>query len=138
MKNNQKTVLVVAAALLDQAGRVLMQRRRLGAEHGGLWEFPGGKVEAGETPGESLCREIAEELGLDLDPTSLMPLTFAATPQLPYVILLYTCRQWRGDPLCLDGEEIAWFEPQAVLALDMPPLDVPLARALCDQLKRSN
>lgn len=127
---------MVAAALVAADGRVLMQRRKYSAEHGGLWEFPGGKVEADETPAESLCREIFEELGLALEPTQLSPLTFAATPELPYVILLYTCREWGGEPSCLDGEEIAWFEPEAILGLDMPPLDVPLARVLQEHLKR--
>ena len=135
MKKIPTTVLVVAAALIAPDGRVLMQRRRRGAEHGGLWEFPGGKVEADERPDQSLCREIAEELGLGLQPADLVPLTFSAAPELPYVILLYTCRKWSGEPLCLDGEEIAWFEPAAILGLEMPPLDIPLAQVLQKYLK---
>ncbi len=135
MKKIPTTVLVVAAALIDDAGQVLMQRRRLTAEHGGLWEFPGGKVEMDETPAESLCREIQEELGLAVNASALRPVTFATDPGLPYVILLYTCHEWSGTPACLDGEEIAWFTPSAVLDLKMPPLDVPLAQALLDQLK---
>ena len=137
MKKKPATVLVVAAALIAEDGRVLMQRRKRGAEHGGLWEFPGGKVEENETPAQSLCREIAEELALELKVEALLPLTFAATPELPYVILLYTCRDWEGEPVCLDGEEIAWIEPGAIFSLDMPPLDVPLARVLQEHLKRS-
>lgn len=136
MEKIPTTVLVVAAALIDCSGLVLMQRRKVSAEHGGLWEFPGGKVEAHETPAESLCREIWEELGVKLDENNLSPVTFAASPKLPYVILLYTCREWQGAPVCLDGEEMAWFQPEAVLGLDMPPLDVPLAHALLNQLKR--
>lgn len=136
MKKIPTTVWVVAAALIDHQGRVLMQRRKLGREHGGLWEFPGGKVEADETPGQSLCREIAEELGLVITPSDLVPVTFAGRPDLPHVILLYRCQVWRGEPCCLDGEEIAWFVPEEVLGLEMPPLDVPLARALLDLVKR--
>ncbi len=128
---------MVAVALIAADGRVLMQQRRRGAEHGGLWEFPGGKVEAGESLEESLCREIREELCLGLDPLNLEPLSFAALPGQPYVILLYTCRAWCGTPQCLDGEAIAWFEPEVIPELAMPPLDVPLARALIEHLKRS-
>jgi 8-oxo-dGTP diphosphatase len=128
---------VVAAALLGPEGRVLMQQRRHGAEHGGLWEFPGGKVEPGESLEESLRREIREELGIELVANALQPLSFAATPTQPYVILLYSCREWSGTPVCLDGEAIGWFAPEEVLALPMPPLDVPLAQALLEMAKRA-
>ena len=134
-------VLVVAAALIDTAGHVLLQKRRLGGMHGGLWEFPGGKIDAGESPETALARELHEELGIAVDPSALLPLTFASDralppePREPYVILLYTCRCWQGDPRCLDGEAIDWFAPVALAALAaqpgaMPPLDVPLAQAL--------
>mgnify|MGYP000219762145 CR=1 FL=1 len=136
MKKFPTTVWVVAVALVDAEDRVLMQLRRQDREHGGLWEFPGGKVEADETPGQSLCREIAEELDLVIEPGELVPVSFATRPDLPHVILLYTCRTWRGEPSCLDGEEIAWFKREDILSLDMPPLDVPLAQALLNQLKR--
>jgi 8-oxo-dGTP diphosphatase len=135
VKNIPTLIPVVAVALLDREGRVLMQRRRLGAEHGGLWEFPGGKVEPGESLEESLCREISEELGIALNSESLCPLSFSAQAGVPHVILLYTCRGWEGDPVCLDGDEIGWFTPEDVLGLTMPPLDVPLARALLDRSK---
>ena len=138
MQKIPTVVLVVAVALLNGSGEVLMQRRRQGTDQGGLWEFPGGKVEPDETLAESLCREISEELGIALSPASLHPLTFATSPDQPHVILLYTCRDWTGQPVCLDGEEIAWFAPERVLSLDMPPLDVPLALALRDHEKRSN
>ncbi|MFM5948061.1 MAG: (deoxy)nucleoside triphosphate pyrophosphohydrolase [Novosphingobium sp.] len=130
-------VPVVAAALIGLDGRVLMQRRRRDAEHGGLWEFPGGKVEPGESLEESLCREIREELGIAIVAEALNPLSFAAAPDQPYVILLYTCRNWSGTPVCLDGEEIGWFAPDQVQSLPMPPLDVPLARALLEMMKRA-
>ena len=129
-------VPVVAAALIDASGRVLMQRRRLESGHGGLWEFPGGKIERGESPESALLREIEEELAITLDPDTLEPLAFSSDPALPpaprapHVILLYTCRRWRGEPQARAGEAIAWFEPAAISALDMPPLDYPLARQL--------
>ncbi len=135
MKKIPTVIPVVALALIDGAGQVLMQRRRLLAQHGGLWEFPGGKVEAGETLTESLCREICEELGLLLDPAALEPLTFAASPDQPHVILLYTCNTWSGDPVCLDGEEIGWFAASALGDLAMPPLDVPLAKAVAESIE---
>jgi 8-oxo-dGTP diphosphatase len=138
VKKIPTTIPVVAVALIDGEGRVLMQQRRHAAEHGGLWEFPGGKVEAGESLEESLCREIAEELGLNLATGALDPLSFASAPGQPYVILLYTCRNWAGMPQCLDGEAIAWFAPEMIADLAMPPLDVPLARALIEHLKRGN
>ncbi len=131
-------VPVVAAALLRGDGRVLMQQRRLSGEHGGLWEFPGGKIEAGETPDRALVRELAEELGIVVAPTGLEPLSFAAMPGEPVVLLLYTCREWTGEPVCLDGEAIGWFTPAEVLGLSMPPLDVPLARALHKVLGEAN
>ncbi len=133
-------VLVVVVALVSPDGRVLLQRRRAGGRHGGLWEFPGGKVEAGESPESALLREIAEELGVELAAGSLAPLPFASDPALPpaprepHVILLYTCRQWTGEPRCLDGEEIAWVAPQDFAGLAMPPLDYPLAEAVRSSL----
>jgi len=127
---------VVAVVLLRDDGRVLMQRRSLASAHGGLWEFPGGKVEAGESPESALLREIEEELGIALDHMALSPLSFASDPALPpaprapHVILLYTCTRWEGEPHCHVGEEIGWFLPSEIPALSMPPLDYPLAHAL--------
>jgi len=129
-------ILVVAVALIDGSGRVLMQRRRNDRAHGGLWEFPGGKVESAESLESAAIREIREELGIRLDPAALAPLTFASDPMLPpapraaHVILLYTCRRWDGQPECHDAAEIAWFAPSAIPGLEMPPLDYPLADAL--------
>jgi 8-oxo-dGTP diphosphatase len=113
-----------------------MQRRRLDRTHGGLWEFPGGKIEAGESPEAAAWREIREELGVDLDLSALQAVSFASQPlaqPLPrqsHVILLYACRRWQGEPRCLDAEEIGWFAPERLEQLDMPPLDYPLAEAL--------
>ena len=130
---------VVALALIDPAGRVLLQRRPQNKAHGGLWEFPGGKVEQGEGPAEALVREIAEELGIAISAPDLAPLTFAATaleaPSRPVVLLLYTCRHWQGEPVPEPGAELNWAYPDAFTALPMPPLDVPLAAALKRHLK---
>ena len=126
-------MLVVAVALMRADGQVLMQRRRLGRQHGGLWEFPGGKLEVGETVVMAAVREISEELGLHLLAENLLPVGFAA-PHAPHapgpVILLYACGQWQGEPQCLDGEEFGWFCPDTLADLAMPPLDYPLAQAL--------
>jgi 8-oxo-dGTP diphosphatase len=133
LQNFSTPVLVVAVALIE---RILLQRRRLSAEHGGLWEFPGGKVEAGETPESAALREIDEELGVRLASAELVPLTFAGDADAPppprraHVILLYTCRCWQGVPECREGEEIAWFAAGELAGLAMPPLDYPLAAAL--------
>ena len=136
MQNFSTPILVVAVALIGRDGRVLLQRRRLESEHGGLWEFPGGKIEPGETPAAALVREIEEELGLTLVAANLEPMTFAADveppapPRRPVAILLYACRTWHGEPECLEGEEIAWFAPEGLAGLPMPPLDYPLAAAV--------
>lgn len=133
---------VVAIALLDQADRVLMQRRPESRAHGGLWEFPGGKVEPGEGPAAALVREIAEELSITIDMADLVPLTFAANPEAtgvrPLVLLLYTCRRWEGVPAPEPGAQLQWLNAEALSALPMPPLDVPLAAALRHHLKNTN
>ncbi len=126
-------IWVVAVALIARDGRVLMQRRRLDRAHGGLWEFPGGKIEADEAPEFAACREIREELGVDLDISALQAVSFAAdapTLHQRHIILLYSCRRWAGEPACLDAQEIAWVAPERLEQLAMPPLDYPLARAL--------
>ena len=138
MKGIPTIVPVVAAALIDGSGRVLLQQRPTGRSHAGLWEFPGGKVEAGESLETALLREIAEELGITLDPAGLEPLSFASTPGNHHVVLLYTCRAWAGEPQCLDAAELGWFSVSAIAALPLLPLDVPLARALRAVLTASN
>lgn len=136
MQRFSTQLLVVAVALVAKDGRVLMQRRRRDAEHGGLWEFPGGKVEPEESLESAAMREIEEELDLRIARDALVPVSFASGP-LPVgaacsgiVILLYICRDWQGEPVCRDGEEIAWMAPESLARLDMPPLDYPLASAL--------
>jgi 8-oxo-dGTP diphosphatase len=126
-------ILVGAAALTDHEGRVLMQQRPFGKEHGGLWEFPGGKLELGETPEQATAREIAEELALEIDPGALMPVGFGSAIQPSgrlIVMMLFLCRDWRGTPECRDAEAIGWFAPDALGGLQMPSLDIPLAAAL--------
>lgn len=137
-------VLVVAVALMGQDGRVLMQRRAPDKAHGGLWEFPGGKVEPGETPEQAAAREIAEELGVAIDPGRLEPVAFASGPAQPgaaraLVILLYACRDWQGEPEAREAAAaVAWYPLAEVGDLAMPPLDYPLARALCGQVGRES
>ena len=124
-------MLVVAAALTDVGGRVLMARRPLGKQHAGLWEFPGGKVEIGEAPKTALVRELREELGVEVDPDALTPVVFSESPgERHLVLLLYRCRLWHGEAVALDAAEICWMAPDDFGGLDMPPADRPLAAAL--------
>jgi 8-oxo-dGTP diphosphatase len=125
---------VVAGALRRSDGRWLMHRRPEGKHHAGLWEFPGGKVEATEMPVESLTRELAEELGITCRAEHCAPAAFAesgaAGGQGGLVILLYIVTAWEGEPEALEGGAVDWFTPDEVLALPKPPLDVVLAEGL--------
>jgi len=123
---------VVAAALIDDAGRILMQRRPEGKAHAGLWEFPGGKIERGESPEAALCRELAEELGIGVMPGDLAPVTFASRPLggRHLILMLYRCRRWAGEPRALEAAELRWGDAASLAALPMPPADVPLLAAL--------
>ncbi|MFK3891032.1 (deoxy)nucleoside triphosphate pyrophosphohydrolase [Sphingomonas sp. NPDC079357] len=127
-------MLVVAAALVDADGRCLMQQRPRDKRHGGLWEFPGGKVEPGEHPAAALVRELDEELAIGVAVDALMPLGFAT--DMPVTMLLYHCVAWRGEPRALAAEALCWERPPVLARLPMPPVDVPLlaalARALAD------
>lgn len=127
-------ITVVAGALLREDGLCLMQQRPPHKHHGGLWEFPGGKVEPAEIPVQSLVRELHEELGIRCEIAAAAPVAFAETPPLgdglPIVILLYSVNRWNGEPQPLEGGAIGWFTPEEVLALPKPPLDVSLARQL--------
>jgi 8-oxo-dGTP diphosphatase len=131
-------MMTVVAGLLTRAdGRVLMHRRPPEKHHGGLWEFPGGKVENGEFPRAALCRELAEELAIGVDEASLRPAAFADRAEgaggEPHVILLYTVASWSGLPVPQDeGAELGWFTQAELLQLPRPPLDV----ALCAMLFR--
>ena len=125
---------VVALALYREDGRWLMHCRPAGKQHGGLWEFPGGKVESGETPANALVREICEELGITIEPGHLQPAGFAQEVEgerpRPIVIMLYTCAIWEGQPQALEGGAVDWFTSEEVLALDKPPLDRALSSTL--------
>lgn len=123
---------VVAAALIDGEGRVLVQRRPAGRAMAGLWEFPGGKIEPGEAPENALVRELAEELGISVDPRALAPLTFASAGlgDRHLLLLLYLCREWDGMPQPFDADAVSWRHPAALRALDMPPADLPFIAVL--------
>lgn len=131
-----KLVLVVAAALVDADGRVLMAQRPEGKTLAGLWEFPGGKVEAGERPEETLIRELAEELGITVKEPCLAPLTFAshAYPDFHLLMPLYICRRWEGVPQSREAQALRWVRPGALRDLPMPPADLPLIPFLIDLL----
>jgi 8-oxo-dGTP diphosphatase len=129
---------VVAAALHRDDGRWLMHQRPAGKHHGGLWEFPGGKVEADEMPVESLQRELTEELGITCPAAACVPAGFAEGETdrsgQAIVILLYTVSDWQGEPQALEGGAVGWFTPAEVLALPKPPLDIALAHRLFQNL----
>ena len=127
-------MLVVAAALQDEFGRWLVQRRPVQKHHGGLWEFPGGKVEAGENARQALVREIEEELGLQVDPRDCATLTFADSAgedrARSIVILLYKIERWKGEPQAETGALLDWVDQQGLTELTMPPLDQRLRSLL--------
>ena len=122
------TLMVVAAALIDGEGRVLLQQRAPGRQMEGLWEFPGGKVDAGELPEAALIRELREELGIETEADRLMPAACASAPlgERHLLLLLYICRQWSGTPQPIDAAALTWVRPSEMFALPMPPADKPL------------
>lgn len=126
--NGAKLLLVVAAALIDGDGRVLVQQRPPGKPMAGLWEFPGGKVEPGEVPEVALVRELAEELGVTLDPADLVPTVFAseALGERHLLLLLFTAREWRGSPVAHHATDLRWVTIDEMRGLEMPPADIPL------------
>jgi len=129
-------VLVVAVALVDRDGRVLIARRPEGKAMAGLWEFPGGKVHGDETPEAALIRELDEELGIDTKESCLAPLTFAshAYEDFHLVMPLYVCRVWKGEPTAHEHAELAWVRPMRLRDYPMPPADEPLIAMLRDLL----
>ena len=131
-------MIVVAAALADEAGRVLLQQRAPGRAMAGLWEFPGGKVDAGELPEEALVRELGEELGIAVAAADLVPAAFASAPldDRHMLLLLYLCRHWQGEPRPLDASALRWEAPAAMRAIAMPPADAPLVDLLESLLGR--
>jgi 8-oxo-dGTP diphosphatase len=123
-----KLVLVVACALVDADGRVLIAERPEGRSMAGLWEFPGGKIEPGERPEETLIRELGEELGIIVKEPCLAPLTFAshAYPDFHLLMPLYICRRWEGAVLPKEGQKLAWVKPNRLKEYPMPAADIPL------------
>jgi 8-oxo-dGTP diphosphatase len=127
-------VPVVAVALRDPEGRLLLQQALPHKRHAGQWEFPGGKVENGETPRVALCREVAEELGIELAEAGLEPAGFAEEPAAEgrpaLVLMLYTCFQWRGNPHPFEGQHWGWFTPEEAFRLPMAAMDRELLTRL--------
>ena len=131
-----KIVLVSAVALIDADGRVLLAQRPEGKPLAGLWEFPGGKVETGETPEAALIRELKEELGIDTWQSCLAPLSFAshAYPEFHLLMPLFACRKWQGTATPREGQTLAWVRPAVLRDYPMPPADLPLIPILRDWL----
>ena len=129
-------ILVSACVLVDVDGRVLLARRPEGKAMAGLWEFPGGKLEPGETPEECLIRELGEELGINVTKSCLAPLTFASHtyPDFHLLMPLYVCRRWDGVVRPLEHSELRWVKPADLRTFDMPPADEPVASFLQDYL----
>jgi 8-oxo-dGTP diphosphatase len=131
-----RVVLVAAAVLIDPDGRILLSQRPPGKALAGLWEFPGGKVEPGETPEACLVRELAEELGIEIRAVCLSPLTFASHgyPDFHLLMPVYTCRRWSGIARPLEGQALKWVRPERLSDYPMPPADAPLVSVLTDLL----
>ena len=133
-------IVVVACALLDPEGSVLLARRPEGRELAGLWEFPGGKVEPGEEPEEALIRELEEELGVRAKRESLVPLTFVSHSYEDFHLLmpLFLCAQWEGSVAAMEGQVLAWVRPDRLDGYDMPPADEPLKTSLTALLEATS
>jgi 8-oxo-dGTP diphosphatase len=125
---NVSLLPVVAVALVDGDGRVLVQQRPQGTAMAGLWEFPGGKIDPGEVPEAALIRELREELGIDVEAACLAPATFASAPlgDRHLLLLLFACRKWVGQPQALHASALRWLRPIEMHGLAMPPADRPL------------
>lgn len=136
LDGNRPTVLVAAVALIDADGRILLAQRPAGKQMAGLWEFPGGKVEAGETPERALVRELREELGIDTRESCLAPIAFASHGYEKFHLLmpLFVCRRWRGTPQSLEAQALRWVKINELRDYPMPPADIPLIAQLRDIL----
>ncbi len=127
-----KVLLVVAAAIFNRQGEILLAQRPEGKSMAGLWEFPGGKLEPGERPEEALCRELKEELQISVEPSALKPITFASFgyPDFHLLMPLYEVRVWQGELAGLEGQQIAWVRSAELGDYDAPPADIPLFEEL--------
>jgi 8-oxo-dGTP diphosphatase len=132
-----RLVSVVAAALVDPENRILVAQRPAGGSLAGLWEFPGGKIETGETPEAALVRELAEELGVAVAADALTAISFVSHgyDDFHLLMLLYLCRRWHGEPVGQQGQPLRWETVATLGELPMPPADVPLLAALGDRLR---
>ena len=132
MENNPTMLNVVAAALINSNGEILLQKRPEGRSMAGLWEFPGGKIEIGETPEKALIRELNEELGISVRASNLDTATFTSEPlaEKHLLLLLYICREWKGDVQAIHAAELAWVKLENLNYYTMPPADGPLVKAL--------
>lgn len=136
MSEQKPILLVVACALVDTDRRVLIAQRPEGKHMAGMWEFPGGKVDPGETPEAALIRELREELDVETKQACLAPLSFASHSyeHMHLLMPLYVCRRWQGTPTAREHKALKWVRPQALRDYPMPPADEPLIAALCDLL----
>lgn len=136
-ENGARLLLVAACALVDPDGRVLLAQRPEGKSMAGLWEFPGGKVEAGERPEQTVIREMREELGVGIEEPCLAPFAFAshAYPDFHLLMPLFVCRRWQGPVQPREGQQVQWAIPRQMRALPMPPADLPLVAMLTDLLQ---
>ena len=134
--SGKPVILVAAVALIDVDGRVLLAERPAGKHLAGMWEFPGGKVQSGETPETALIRELDEELGVDVEASCLAPFTFASHPYPEFHLLmpLYVCRKWSGIVTAREGQRLKWVRPAQLADYPMPPADKPLVAMLRDLL----
>lgn len=132
----KRLLLVAAAALVDRDGRILITQRPEGKSLAGLWEFPGGKIHDGETPEFALCRELEEELGIDVRECCFSPIAFASHSYEDFHLLmpLYACRMWTGMPRSMEGQAVKWVMPAELYDYAMPPADMPLIPQLIDRL----
>jgi len=136
VSSERAVVLVVAVALIDVDGRILLAERPEGKPMAGLWEFPGGKVHDGEMPEAALIRELKEEIGIDVTASCLAPFTFASHGYAEFHLLmpLYVCRKWQGSVTAREGQRLAWVRPNRLADYAMPPADKPLVAMLRDLL----
>lgn len=132
----KRLLLVAAAALVDRDGRILITQRPEGKSLAGLWEFPGGKINDGETPEFALCRELEEELGIEARECCFSPIAFASHAYDDFHLLmpLYACRMWTGTPTSREGQALQWVMPNDLYNYDMPPADLPLIPQIIDRL----